>query len=239
MTEKKARVVPVLADVSGWPPPYSVRVSAKAAHARLRVLPDKGLEVVLPRGMDPSLAAAFVDRHKLWVMRALHRVGAENPANIGVPDNLTLHGGTLQLPLCFAGETRQDEALVLSGRREDAETAFRQLRQWVRSYATRRLARELEELAQEHGFRFSGLRFGCQKSRWGSCTSQGIIRLNICLVFLPPEMSRHVLLHELAHTRHCNHGQQFWQTLFAVEPDAMALDKRLRKAWRLVPAWIW
>jgi len=83
------------------------------------------------------------------------------------------------------------------------------------------------------------VRFRRQKSRWGSCTAKGALNLNTCLVFLPTELARHIILHELAHTKHLNHGQGFWKLLFSMEENALALDKRLRRAWRHVPEWMW
>ncbi len=228
---------------AAWPPSYSVRVSAKALRARLRVLPDRGLEVVLPRGLDPALAAGFVERNRDWIERTLHRVcpeGAPETAAPDLPETVALHGGALSLPVLCAGETPPETtAITLRVRRDDREAALRQLRRRVKEYATSFLAKELKTLAAAHGFSFANLRFGCQRSRWGSCTVRGDISLNICLVFLPLDLARHVLLHELAHTLHCNHGQGFWKVLFAAEPNALALDKRLRKAWRYVPGWIW
>ncbi len=232
-----------------WPPAYSVRVSARALRARLRVLPGKGLEVVLPRGLDPAYAARLVERHKIWIERALLRVCPEAAADAAavdgvLPEAILLHGGALRLPLRCAGEALQgggpeESCIAVPARRDEAEAVLRCLRGWLRDYAARHLGRELAALAAAYGFAFTGPRFGCQKSRWGSCTATGKISLNICLVFLPRDLARHVLLHELAHTRHCNHGRGFWRVLFAAEPDALALDKRLRGAWRHVPAWVW
>ncbi len=235
-----------------WPPPYTVRVSARASRIRLRVLPGTGLEVVLPYGVEQSVAASLVERHRVWIERALKRLrpetesgaaagadGRNGRAAPALPATLALHGGALVLPICCAEEPAEPASVILRARRDDAAAALRQLRQWTRDYAARYLAEGMAELAGKYGFRYAGARYGRQKSRWGSCTPRGSISLNICLVFLPHELARHVLLHELAHTRHCDHGQGFWKTLFAAEPDALALDKRLRRAWRYVPDWIW
>ena len=96
----------------------------------------------------------------------------------------------------------------------------------------------LEALANEHGFAYSGLGIRFQRSRWGSCSAKGNISLNACLIFLPERLTRHILLHELCHTRQLNHSPEFWKQLFAVAPDALAHDKAMRHAWRHVPAWV-
>lgn len=231
-----------------WPPPYSVRVSSRARYARLRVLPGLGLEVVLPRGFPQDIAPDIIERNRTWIESTLTRMGAENvsPASLlAVPETVSLHGGDVVLRVVCsgeqpdAGETEEGGLIRLRARRDDVAPGIAALQRWFRGYAADVLAAEITAQAKTHGLTFGTLRFGRQKSRWGSCTVRGDINLNICLAFLPRELCSHIVLHELAHTRHCNHGQGFWKTLFAMEPDALALDKRLRRAWKYVPAWVW
>ena len=50
-----------------------------------------------------------------------------------------------------------------------------------------------------------------EKSRWASCTpSTGTIRLSHSLAGLPPFVVTYVMMHELAHLVHANHGPEFW-----------------------------
>jgi predicted metal-dependent hydrolase len=113
------------------------------------------------------------------------------------------------------------------------------LRVWVREYARRFLCAWLAWMGDAHGLRPDAVGVRLQKTRWGSCSAKGKVNLNASLVFLPPELCRHILLHELCHLRHMNHGEGFWKLLFSLEPDAAALDARLRQGWRYVPAWVW
>lgn len=231
-----------MSDVSSWPPPFVVRVSAKARCARLRALPGDGLEVVIPHGVDPAVAADIVEKHKDWVLSALKRVCGESTAGPQpLPQVVPLHGGVVRLPVTYGcrNASPPDEGVVIKVEQENRLAAAKELQTWARGYAARVLGQETASLAGKHGMTFSQLRFRRQKSRWGSCTASGALSLNTCLIFLPQELSRYVIMHELAHTRHCNHGSEFWKTLFAMEPNALALDKRLRSAWRFVPNWIW
>ena len=225
-----------------WPPAFSVRVSPRAKYARLRVLPGKGLEVVLPRNARPETARDIVERHREWVCKTLDRVCGTAPAapTGRLPDRVAFHGGSVIRAVVYKGETPPEaDVILLRAARENPVAALGELQDWTRRYAATVLGAEAEALARRHGLPYASLRFRRQKSRWGSCTAQKALSLNTCLVFLPLELARHVIAHELAHTRHMDHGQGFWKTLFAMEPDALKLDKRLRAAWRFVPAWIW
>jgi predicted metal-dependent hydrolase len=58
-----------------------------------------------------------------------------------------------------------------------------------------------------------------QKSRWGSCASDGTIRLNWRLMGFPETMIDYVCAHEAAHLVEANHSAAFWNTLASVLPD--------------------
>lgn len=63
------------------------------------------------------------------------------------------------------------------------------------------------------------LSFRSQRTRWGSCSSQGKISLNWRLIVAPSEVAEYVVIHELAHLRHPNHSQQFWSLVENFSPD--------------------
>jgi predicted metal-dependent hydrolase len=96
----------------------------------------------------------------------------------------------------------------------------------------------LERLARETGLRYRNVAVRAQRSRWGSCSSQGDISLNYQVLFLPPELARHVLLHELCHTVRLDHSPRFWRTVERFEPELPRLRAEMRRAWSHVPAWL-
>jgi predicted metal-dependent hydrolase len=94
--------------------------------------------------------------------------------------------------------------------------------------ARARLVGRLAELAARHGYHFNRVTIRCQKTRWGSCSGQNNISLNLKLLALPAELMDFVLLHELIHTRIRNHGPEFWAELDRVAGQAREKAKRLR-----------
>lgn len=67
------------------------------------------------------------------------------------------------------------------------------------------------------------------KSRWGSCSSANDIVLNGYLVQLPLSYIDYVIWHELAHTKHHNHGDAFWRQVQIHVPDYKTIRKALKK----------
>lgn len=66
------------------------------------------------------------------------------------------------------------------------------------------------------------------KSRWGSCTGQNGINLNIRLAYAPKKVLDYVVIHELCHIRHKHHQKNFWQAVAAVEPSYTIYRKWLK-----------
>lgn len=88
----------------------------------------------------------------------------------------------------------------------------------LRLRAKAELPPRLAELAAEHGFEYNSVRIKHNVSNWGSCSSKKNINLNLNLVRLPDELRDYVMLHELCHLRHLNHGPEFHALLSSVCP---------------------
>ncbi|MDX9731406.1 MAG: SprT family zinc-dependent metalloprotease [Bdellovibrionales bacterium] len=73
--------------------------------------------------------------------------------------------------------------------------------------------------SEKMGVRPSGLSFRCQKTRWGSCSSQGHISINWKVIFAPEEVIDYLIVHELAHLVHANHSERFWSLVAIHDPE--------------------
>jgi hypothetical protein len=91
------------------------------------------------------------------------------------------------------------------------------------------LVQKLMTLAEQHGFKVGNVSVRKQKTRWGSCSVNNNISLNINLIHLPQQLTTYVILHELLHTRIKNHGRQFWRELDELVGDARLLRSQLNE----------
>jgi len=66
---------------------------------------------------------------------------------------------------------------------------------------------------------YTKLRLSSAKTRWGSCSSSGTISINFSLFFAPIEIRHYVIIHELAHVKHPNHSQRFWNFVQQFDPN--------------------
>ena len=85
------------------------------------------------------------------------------------------------------------------------------------------------DLAKKHGFKVNKVNVKKASTRWGSCSPENNISLNLQLMRLPGNLADYIILHELVHTVEKNHQASFWNLLEKVLPDARKLDKELNK----------
>lgn len=74
-----------------------------------------------------------------------------------------------------------------------------------------------------------------QRRRWGSCSSDGVLRFNWRLAMLEPALTEYVVVHELAHLTHMNHSSDFWGLVEEHLPDVKERRRRLREAGPTLP----
>lgn len=67
------------------------------------------------------------------------------------------------------------------------------------------------------------------KRRWGTCRNNGVIWLNRELIKKEVELIDYVIIHELCHLVHHNHGKEYYELLSRILPDYKILRERLNK----------
>ena len=89
---------------------------------------------------------------------------------------------------------------------------------WFQQKAARELPPMLLALARQHQIALKRVSVRDQRSRWGACSSKGVITLNWRLIKVPGFVREYVLLHELMHRRELNHSRRFWRLVAACCP---------------------
>jgi len=91
--------------------------------------------------------------------------------------------------------------------------------QWYRREALAFFQQRITFYARQLDVSVSRLGLSSARTRWGSCTSGGSIRLNWRLIKAPPSVIDYVVIHELAHLVELNHSPSFWKIVAQLCPD--------------------
>ncbi len=117
--------------------------------------------------------------------------------------------------------------LQRSARLEKEADAFNRQPPINRAVARTVIVDRLKELARRHGFNYNKVFVRNQKTRWGSCSADNNINLNVNLIRLPTDLRDYIILHELVHTRIKDHGTRFWTELGKYVDEPQEVDRRL------------
>ena len=74
-----------------------------------------------------------------------------------------------------------------------------------------------------------------QRQRWGSCASDGTLRINWRIIMLEPALIEYIVVHELAHLSVRNHSPDFKKLMSSVLPDFGDRQKRLGQVEGILP----
>ena len=84
------------------------------------------------------------------------------------------------------------------------------LRSFYKQFGRKQLKKSVDYYSQQMNLYPRSLSFRSQKTRWGSCSSEGNVSLNWRLVAAPKSCLDYVVVHELSHIKYQNHSKKFW-----------------------------
>lgn len=103
------------------------------------------------------------------------------------------------------------------------------VKSWLQQEAKRVFNQRMPVFAQRLGVSYHSMSLSSAGTRWGSCTSQGKIRLNWRLIYFSHDVIDYVVAHELSHLREMNHSAKFWATVESIYPEYELAKRRLRQ----------
>ena len=222
--------------------PYSIHRSQRR---RLSLTIDhRGLRVLGPMSLSIRQAEAMLFEHETWVLSKLDAWRNERHTC-----NWRVSG---QAPLLLFGEDhrivivphsarsvhieREDHLLRLHTRLPGDDLANqRALVKWLRAEALAHFEHRVAHYVAKLGAPMPPLSLSQARTRWGSCTSAGHIRLNWRLIHLPEPLIDYVVAHELGHLVEMNHSPRFWAIVEQIYPGCQAARKALRNHIRSLP----
>jgi predicted metal-dependent hydrolase len=215
--------------------PYRIRRSPRARRARILV-DGEGVEVVVPPRFPLRDVEPLVHEKRPWIERTLRRIEAAREA---LPPPRLEHGGEVpylgeRLTLDVRAEVGRVRSHV-SRRNHTLRVALgdQPLRDavegWYRRRARLEVGARLDAAVARAGTAYQSLSIRGQRTRWASCSAQGAMSFNYCLLLGPPEILDYVVEHEVAHLEVHDHSRRFWSLLAARYPQWREREEWLRR----------
>lgn len=214
---------------------YTLKRSTKRRSIGLQIN-DQGLTVSMPLRASEKWLNSVLQEKAQWVVDKLENWQVKKPPVQKWADGeaILFRGETFTLrilqgllktpPLLTANELI---VCVVDVSKQDS--AKRKIMQWYRVEAARVFEECVAHFAPFMNVSPSAIKLSSACTQWGSCTVQGVVRLNWQLVTMPLHLIDYVVVHELAHLQQMNHSPAFWRVVESVCPDYLNMRKELRK----------
>jgi predicted metal-dependent hydrolase len=206
----------------------------------ISVLPDSSVIVRVPYLTPVKRISGIVTDKYDWILK--HRDNYRKLNNSTRNKSFTsgefhlFHGieSVLQIEKSEKSYIRFFDSTIKLGtlKPDDPETIKRLLYKGYKDEALTHFPLLMSKVLSEHEnqmFKPTGLVIRTMKRRWGSCSNKGIITLSTELIKLPDLYIEYVIIHELCHLKHHNHGPDFYKLLSVIFPEWKTVRKELRK----------
>jgi predicted metal-dependent hydrolase len=204
--------------------PVRIRRHRQARRYTLRIdAVTRDVVLTIPPRGSLKEARDFAHKHGGWIATRLQRLPKAAPFAPGVEVPLrgalhrivhrrgsrgtvwTEHGADGIELLCVAG---------------DAPHVDRRIADFLKREARRDLEAAAARHAQKLGVRIKRISVRDQSSRWGSCSSTGVLSFSWRLILAPPYVLDYLAAHEVAHLVELNHSPRFWRLVARIDPTA-------------------
>ena len=216
-----------------------VRSARRKKTIEITLNPQDGVVVKVPSRTSRQEIDGIVRQRADWILRkASANILRPTPRRFLSGETLPYLGRTLSIVSEAACGKRvsvrlEDDALHIGApshlnEQERVDAVHAAVERWYRARAASCLPKMVERWRPAvTRYAVTRVLIRGQRKRWGSCSSDGSIRLNWRIMMAAPALIEYVVVHELAHLNVMNHSPRYWKQVERAMPDYRARRKRL------------
>ncbi len=211
---------------------YQLKKNPRSRSIRISI-DSKGKVLVSAPKLYPNLIIEkFLKQQETWILKKQAQV-AKLQTQIA-DDEIYIFGKKFQIVV--EADQKKASGISIEGQKliinQITPGSYQtRLESFLKNTATKYLSQKTADLAEKMDINYQRISIRQQKSRWGSCSSQGNLNFNWRLVHYSPAIINYVIIHELAHRQQANHSKKFWLLVNKFDPHykkhRAVLKKRL------------
>ena len=215
-------------------------------HSRRRSLSlevDRHLQIKVraPLQLERDFIQQWMQSKAYWIAKKFEEISNRYPAQAQLEyKDGALHwflGKQYQLKLLMGqrGQGLLDQNHILLPCPSDhSDLVEKRLTEWYRTQAWQQFTTRVDACwpaFAQRGHQRPQLRIRRMKSLWGSLSARPIMTLNLKLIKTPERLIDYVVVHELCHLEHRNHGPNFKRLMDFMQPDWRQRKAELNANW--------
>ncbi|WQU35614.1 M48 family metallopeptidase [Helicobacter pylori] len=187
--------------------PITIQKSKKIKTLSLNITPSLEVILKMPDSCPQARANAFLKDQESWLKKTF----------LAMQEKHSLLHSRLN--------TYKDKILVFDEVKNANDYTLTELKKILKTY----LERKLPLIAQKMQTSYTGFSVRNNAKVLGSCSYHNRLSFALLLVCTQKEAIDYVIIHELAHTIHKNHSQNFWRCVKIFCPNYRALREHLKQ----------
>ena len=197
---------------------YRIRLSKRSRYIRIQLSQERGIELIVPKGVSIANAEKFLSEKKDWILKKFVKIKEKN-------DDYMLFGEKINLERQFDLFLKKPKIELIKQKLlltmpEGKDVQERKIfEEWLKAKAEEYIPNRVKVLAEKNVFNFNKVVIRGQKSRWGSCSKYGNLSFNFKVMSYKKEVIDYLIIHELCHLKEMNHSGKFWHLVESYMPD--------------------
>ncbi len=202
---------------------YTHRTHPRSRSIKIQVKPSGEVVVTTPRFIPKWSINSFVKKSESWIEEQLTKI--KHQTQFGeTKDSIKIFGKTYHKKVTLqdnhpVGVKIIDHDFVINPIENKQQKIKNEIDRFLKFTAEKYILPRTKQLAEKMSIGFNKITLREQKTRWGSCSSQGNLNFNWRLVHCPPKVIDYVIIHELSHRKQMNHSQKFWDLVKKYDPE--------------------
>ncbi|MGL2707844.1 M48 family metallopeptidase [Helicobacter pylori] len=187
--------------------PITIQKSKKIKTLSLNITPSLEVILKMPDSCPQARANAFLKEQEAWLKKTF----------LAMQEKHSLLHTNL--------EKYKNKILVFDETKNANDYTLTELKKILKTY----LEQKLPSIAQKMQTSYTGFSVRNNAKVLGSCSYHNRLSFALLLVCAQKEAIDYVIIHELAHTIHKNHSQNFWRCVKTFCPNYRALREHLKQ----------
>ena len=214
--------------------PYRIIHSAKRKRIALKIAADGVVELLVPQLFNDHLAPELLAANAHLIRKLRLTSPTRQKLDFSGQTEFMLLGEPFKLRPTHRLRLFDDAFLIPRGSDDEMKLAMIAIYKELASAVFRKRMKIWEDKCALHPQK---IRITSANTRWGSCTSAGVISLSWKLVQCPLTCIDYVIIHELSHLKEMNHSAMFWKNVADILPDYRQRRQQLKIFSRTLPCW--
>lgn len=191
---------------------------------RISINSKRGVLISIPLFCSEQRAVDFCNSKKNWILKKLTEINSKIEKNIFTQDSIFIsrnYKTVFSLKDCNRIHVKIENNIIHFFYNSVTDFEDKNTQSFIKKVISNVLKHECEnyiiprckEIAEKHNIKYSSIKIGTAKTRWGSCSGKNDIIFSSSLMMLPDDLIDFIIYHEFCHIYHKNHGERFHSLL--------------------------